>query len=55
MIASGGPCYSDRLVRLLESQLNAADERAVTSHLDHCEARLCNAVTAAKYAIGSTI
>ncbi len=38
MIASGGPCYSDRLVRLLESQLNAADERAVTSHLDHCEA-----------------
>jgi len=38
MIASGGPCYSDRLVRLLESQLNPADERAVTAHLDHCEA-----------------
>ena len=38
MIASGGPCYSDRLVRLLESQLSAADERAVTAHLDHCAA-----------------
>ena len=38
MIASGGPCYGDRLVRLLESQLNAADERAVTAHLDHCAA-----------------
>ncbi len=37
MIASGGPCYSDRLVRLLESQLSAADERAVTAHLDQCE------------------
>lgn len=38
MIASGGPCYSDRLVRLLESQLSATDERAVTEHLDHCTA-----------------
>ncbi len=37
MIASGGPCYSDRLIKLLESQLSAADERAVTAHLDHCE------------------
>ena len=37
MIAAGGPCYSDRLVRLLESQLSAADERAVTTHLDQCE------------------
>ena len=37
MIASGGPCYSDRLMKLLESQLNPADERAVTAHLDHCE------------------
>ena len=38
MIASGGPCYSDRLIKLLESQLNPADERAVTAHLDQCEA-----------------
>ncbi|MDX1926237.1 MAG: protein kinase [Pirellulaceae bacterium] len=38
MIASGGPCYGDRLVKLLESQLTPADERAVTAHLDHCEA-----------------
>ena len=38
MIASGGPCYSDRLMRLLESQLSAAEERAVTEHLDHCTA-----------------
>jgi eukaryotic-like serine/threonine-protein kinase len=37
MIASGGPCYSDRLRKLLESQLNPADERALTAHLDHCE------------------
>ena len=37
MIAAGGPCYSDRLVRLLESQLSAAEERAVTTHLDCCE------------------
>lgn len=37
MIASGGPCYSDRLVRLLESQLSPADERDVTAHLDQCE------------------
>ncbi len=36
MIASGGPCYSDRLVRLLESQLSPADERAVVAHLDQC-------------------
>ncbi len=38
MIASGGPCYSDRLIRLLESQLSVAEERAVTEHLDHCAA-----------------
>ncbi len=38
MIAAGGPCYQDRLVRLLNSQLSADEELFITTHLDHCRA-----------------
>jgi eukaryotic-like serine/threonine-protein kinase len=37
MIAPGGHCQRDRLVRLLHSQLSMTDESAMATHLDHCE------------------
>ena len=38
MIAAGGPCYQDRLVRLLNSKISTDEEVSITSHLDHCRA-----------------
>ncbi len=37
MIAPGGHCQSDRLVRLLHSQLSKSDESAIEKALGHCE------------------